>query len=49
MDRLLDPRGHCRAAAEPPIMPQGVTYCGSSDASSLTMKNVPYHHEVKQQ
>jgi len=25
---------------------KGVTYCGSSDASSLTMKNVPYHHEV---
>jgi wyosine [tRNA(Phe)-imidazoG37] synthetase (radical SAM superfamily) len=22
---------------------KGVTYCGSSDASSLTMGNVPYH------
>mmetsp|Transcript_9613 Transcript_9613/g.24662 ORF Transcript_9613/g.24662 Transcript_9613/m.24662 type:complete len:643 (+) Transcript_9613:156-2084(+) len=26
---------------------KGVTYCGTSDASSLTMKNVPYHEEVK--
>jgi len=26
---------------------KGVTYCGSNDASSLTMKNVPYHNEVR--
>ena len=26
---------------------QGVTYCGSSKASSLTMNNVPYHDEVR--
>eukprot|EP00834_Sanchytrium_tribonematis_P003335 NODE_126_length_17250_cov_2.558743.p2 type:complete len:627 gc:universal NODE_126_length_17250_cov_2.558743:17034-15154(-) len=25
---------------------KGVTYCGNSEASSLTMKNVPYHVEV---
>jgi tRNA wybutosine-synthesizing protein 1 len=25
---------------------KAVTYCGKSDASSLTMKNVPWHHEV---
>jgi tRNA wybutosine-synthesizing protein 1 len=25
---------------------QGVTYCGESKASSLTMKNVPWHEEV---
>ena len=25
---------------------KGVTFCGSSEASSLTMKNVPYHVEV---
>eukprot|EP00730_Choanoeca_flexa_P016974 TRINITY_DN8112_c0_g1_i1.p1 TRINITY_DN8112_c0_g1~~TRINITY_DN8112_c0_g1_i1.p1 ORF type:complete len:750 (+),score=171.27 TRINITY_DN8112_c0_g1_i1:269-2251(+) len=25
---------------------KGVTYCGSSKASSLTMNNVPYHEEV---
>jgi tRNA wybutosine-synthesizing protein 1 len=25
---------------------KGVTFCGASDASSLTMKNVPFHHEV---
>ncbi|KAJ3185187.1 S-adenosyl-L-methionine-dependent tRNA 4-demethylwyosine synthase [Geranomyces variabilis] len=25
---------------------KGVTYCGFSGASKLTMKNVPYHHEV---
>lgn len=25
---------------------KGVTYCGFSGASHLTMKNVPYHHEV---
>eukprot|EP00758_Cryptobia_borreli_P003606 Tbor_TRINITY_DN3862_c0_g1::TRINITY_DN3862_c0_g1_i1::g.5675::m.5675/K15449/TYW1; tRNA wybutosine-synthesizing protein 1 len=25
---------------------KGVTYCGSSDASSLTMKHVPFHEEV---
>lgn len=25
---------------------KGVTYCGSSDASSLRMTNVPFHHEV---
>lgn len=25
---------------------QGVTYCGSSKASSLTINNVPYHDEV---
>ena len=27
-------------------VPQGVTYCGDSGASSLTMSNVPYHEEV---
>jgi tRNA wybutosine-synthesizing protein 1 len=26
---------------------KGVTFCGSSDASNLTMKNVPFHHEVQ--
>lgn len=25
---------------------KGVTYCGSSGASDLTMKNVPYHKDV---
>jgi tRNA wybutosine-synthesizing protein 1 len=25
---------------------QGVTYCGESKASSLTMANVPWHEEV---
>jgi tRNA wybutosine-synthesizing protein 1 len=25
---------------------KGVTYCGTSDASSLTIKNVPFHEEV---
>ena len=25
---------------------KGVTYCGSSGASSLTMQNVPYHADV---
>ena len=25
---------------------KAVTYCGTSDASSLTMENVPWHHEV---
>lgn len=25
---------------------QGVTYCGDSKASSLTMENVPWHDEV---
>ncbi len=25
---------------------QGVTYCGDSKASDLTMKNVPWHEEV---
>ena len=25
---------------------KGVTYCGDSKASSLTMKNVPYHEEI---
>jgi len=25
---------------------KAVTYCGKSDASSLTMQNVPWHHEV---
>ncbi|KAJ8308926.1 hypothetical protein KUTeg_012372 [Tegillarca granosa] len=25
---------------------KGVTYCGESKASSLTMENVPWHHEV---
>ena len=25
---------------------KGVTFCGSSDTSSLTMKNVPYHKDV---
>lgn len=25
---------------------QGVTYCGESSASSLTMANVPWHQEV---
>jgi tRNA wybutosine-synthesizing protein 1 len=25
---------------------KAVTYCGKSDASSLTMENVPWHHEV---
>lgn len=27
-------------------VPQGVTYCGESSASSLTMANVPWHEEV---
>lgn len=26
---------------------QGVTYCGSSKASPLTMQNVPWHDEVR--
>lgn len=26
---------------------KGVTFCGSSDASDLTMKNVPFHEEVR--
>lgn len=26
---------------------KGVTYCGTSPASHLTMKDVPWHHEVK--
>jgi tRNA wybutosine-synthesizing protein 1 len=26
---------------------KGMTYCGSTGASSLTMKNVPYHDDVK--
>lgn len=26
---------------------KGVTFCGTSTASSLTMENVPWHHEVK--
>lgn len=26
---------------------KGVTYCGTSPGSSLTMKDVPWHHEVK--
>lgn len=25
---------------------KGVTYCGNSGASDLTMKNVPYHKDV---
>ena len=25
---------------------QGVTYCGESKASTLTMENVPWHEEV---
>ena len=25
---------------------KGVTYCGTSKASTLTMENVPWHHEV---
>ena len=27
-------------------MHQGVTYCGESKASNLTMENVPWHEEV---
>jgi tRNA wybutosine-synthesizing protein 1 len=26
---------------------KGVTYCGTSKASTLTMDNVPYHEEVR--
>ncbi|RLO00074.1 hypothetical protein DYB28_015429, partial [Aphanomyces astaci] len=26
---------------------KAVTYCGKSDASDLTMQNVPYHQEVR--
>uniref|UniRef100_A0A7S2Z7Y7 tRNA wybutosine-synthesis domain-containing protein n=1 Tax=Chloropicon laureae TaxID=464258 RepID=A0A7S2Z7Y7_9CHLO len=26
---------------------KGVTYCGTNDASSLTIKSVPYHNEVR--
>lgn len=26
---------------------KGVTFCGKSDASSLRMENVPWHHEVR--
>ncbi len=28
------------------IILQGVTYCGDSKASNLTMENVPWHEEV---
>ena len=28
------------------FMLQGVTYCGTSKASKLTMENVPWHEEV---
>lgn len=28
------------------MFPQGVTYCGESSASTLTMANVPWHEEV---
>lgn len=28
------------------MFPQGVTYCGESSASSLTMANMPWHEEV---
>lgn len=28
------------------FLPQGVTYCGESKASTLTMQNVPWHEEV---
>lgn len=28
------------------MFPQGVTYCGESSASNLTMANVPWHEEV---
>uniref|UniRef100_A0A8C9FRB2 tRNA wybutosine-synthesis domain-containing protein n=1 Tax=Pavo cristatus TaxID=9049 RepID=A0A8C9FRB2_PAVCR len=34
------------AADCPLVSPQGVTYCGDSSASSLTMANVPWHEEV---
>lgn len=27
---------------------KGVTYCGDSNTSKLTMKNVPYHEDVCQ-
>ena len=27
-------------------MLQGVTYCGDSKSSTLTMKNIPWHEEV---
>lgn len=27
---------------------KGVTFCGSSGASSLTMDNVPFHKDVKE-
>lgn len=28
------------------VIRQGVTYCGESKSSTLTMKNVPWHQEV---
>ena len=27
---------------------KGVTFCGSSPASKLSMKNVPYHRDVRE-
>jgi len=35
------------ALGEPTLVEvKGVTFCGKSDASSLTMENCPWHHEV---
>lgn len=36
------------ALGEPDLIEiKGVTYCGTSPASTLTMENVPWHHEVR--
>ena len=36
------------ALGEPTLVEvKGVTFCGKSDASDLTMANCPWHHEVE--
>jgi wyosine [tRNA(Phe)-imidazoG37] synthetase (radical SAM superfamily) len=37
---------HCNEHYLSNFVFQGVTYCGTSKASNLTMENVPWHEEV---
>jgi tRNA wybutosine-synthesizing protein 1 len=46
MDELRDYASLIERGKPEFVEVKGVTYCGESTASDLTMKNVPYHHEV---
>lgn len=47
-DEALDGYARLIARSKPDLVEiKGVTFCGKSNASDITMKDVPWHHEVR--